>query len=336
MQAVVCEKPFALAVTERTAPHRNAREVLVRIRRVGLCGTDYHIYSGKHPYLSYPRVFGHELSGEILEVDADSPFRAGQQVTINPYLACGACVACRHGKPNCCVSLRVLGVHMDGGMCEVMSLPQGAIIDASGLSLDQAAMVEFLAIGTHAVRRAKVSPDDRVLVVGAGPIGIGVALFARTQGARVTLVDTLPERLHFARTSLEFGSVVRAGDDAADALAQITGGEMFECVLDATGNLPSMCAGLRYVCHGGKYVLVGVVQGDISFPDPEFHKRETTLLGSRNALNEDFAHVIEQISNGSIPTSLLHTHSMDASETPRRIPELIGAIGSVMKAIVTL
>lgn len=336
MQAVVCEKPFALAVTERTAPSRMPREVLVRIQRVGLCGTDYHIYSGKHPYLSYPRVFGHELSGEIVEADASSPFRAGQQVTINPYLACEVCVACRNGKPNCCVSLRVLGVHVDGGMCEFMSLPQEAIIDASGLSLDQAAMVEFLAIGAHALQRANVSPGDRVLIVGAGPIGIGVALFARMAGATVTIMDTLAERLQFARTSLEFGSVVRAGDDAADELAHLTGGEMFECVFDATGNLSSMCAGLRNVGHGGRYVLVGVAQGDISFSDPEFHKRETTLLGSRNALNEDFSRVIASISNGSIPTALLHTHSLSANEAPRRIPELIGNIGSVMKAIVTL
>jgi threonine dehydrogenase-like Zn-dependent dehydrogenase len=175
-----------------------------------------------------------------------------------------------------------------------------------------------------------------VLVVGAGPIGIGVALFARMAGAAVTIVDTLPERLKFARTSLEFGSVVRAGDDAAAELAHITGGEMFECVFDATGNLSSMCAGLRNVGHGGRYVLVGVAQGDISFSDPEFHKRETTLLGSRNALNEDFGRVIAEISNGSIPTALLHTHSLSANEAPRRIPELIGDIGSVMKAIVSL
>jgi 2-desacetyl-2-hydroxyethyl bacteriochlorophyllide A dehydrogenase len=336
MQVVVCEKPFALTVTERTTPSRRSREVLVRIRRVGLCGTDYHIYSGKHPYLSYPRIFGHELSGEIIEADPDAPFRVHQPVTINPYLACEACIACRNGKPNCCVSLRVLGVHMDGGMCEVMSLPERAVIDASGLTLDQAAMVEFLAVGAHAVRRGKLSPQDRVLVVGSGPIGIAVALFARMEGGRVTLVDALPERLQFARTSLDFASVVRAGDATAEELAQLTGGEMFDCVFDATGNRSAMCDGLRYVCHGGKYVLVGVVQGDIAFPDPEFHKRETTLLASRNALNEDFRHVIGRICAGSIPTNLLHTHSIDADETPRRIPELIGNIGSVMKAIVTV
>lgn len=336
MQVVVCEKPFALAVTERTVPPREVGEVLVRIRRVGLCGTDYHIYSGKHPYLSYPRIFGHELAGEVMEVDAGTPFRVGQQVTINPYLACQVCVACRSGKPNCCVSLRVLGVHVDGGMCEVMSLPQRAVIDASGLTLDQAAMVEFLAVGAHAVQRAKLTPRDRVLVVGSGPIGIGVALFARVEGAQVTLVDTLPERLQFARNSLEFDSIVQAGDDTADELAQITGGEMFDCVFDATGNRAAMCAGLRYVCHGGKYVLVGVVQGDISFPDPEFHKRETSLLASRNALNEDFGRVIDRISRGNIPTALLHTHSINACETPWRIPELIDDIGSVVKAIVTL
>jgi 2-desacetyl-2-hydroxyethyl bacteriochlorophyllide A dehydrogenase len=336
MQVVTCEQPFKLAVTQRSAPTRQAGEVLVRIRRVGLCGTDYHIYAGKHPFLSYPRVFGHELSGEILEVESGSPFRVGQQVTINPYLACQVCIACRKGKPNCCVSLRVLGVHVDGGMCEVMSLPPRALIDATGLTLEQAAMIEFLAVGAHAVRRAQLPRNDRVLVVGTGPIGIGVALVARMEGAGVTLMDKLPQRLDFARTSLGFDSIVRVSDDSADELAQITGGEMFDCVFDATGNRASMCAGLRYVCHGGKYVLVSVVQDDISFPDPEFHKRETTLLGSRNALNEDFRFVIEQVSNGRIPTGLLHTHSLNAIDTPLRIPKLIEDIGSVVKAIVTI
>jgi threonine dehydrogenase-like Zn-dependent dehydrogenase len=165
-------------------PARGPGEVLVRISRIGICGTDYHIFEGLHPYLQYPRVMGHELSAEVLEAGPDSAFQPGEPVIIIPYLFCGTCIACRKGKTNCCKTLQCLGVHCDGGMCERISLPEANIFPAGGLSLDEAAMVEFLAIGAHAVRRSRVQGGDRALVVGAGPIGIGTALFARIAGRK--------------------------------------------------------------------------------------------------------------------------------------------------------
>jgi 2-desacetyl-2-hydroxyethyl bacteriochlorophyllide A dehydrogenase len=277
---------------------------------------------------------GHELAGEVLEAGPASRFSPGQLVTINPYLACHDCVACRRGRPNCCVSLQVLGVHVDGGMREVLSVPESAVIDAEGLGAEQAAMVEFLAIGAHAVSRGQARDGDRVLVVGAGPIGVAVSLFARMAGADVTLVDTRSSRLDHARERLSIGSTVLADGQEFERLKELTRGEMFACVFDATGNATAMSGGLRYVAHAGSYVLVSVVKDDIAFPDPEFHKRETTLLASRNALDSDFAHVIARIRDGSIPTSALHTHSIEAADTPRRLPELIASMDSVLKAIV--
>jgi 2-desacetyl-2-hydroxyethyl bacteriochlorophyllide A dehydrogenase len=334
MRAIVCEQPFRLTEVTRPAPARAPGDVLVRIRRVGICGTDVHIFAGLHPYLAYPRIMGHELSGEVAESDPQCAFRPGQRVTINPYLACGSCIACRNGKPNCCVSLKVLGVHMDGGMCEFISVPPGALIDAEGLSLEEAASVEFLAIGAHAVGRAALAPGETVLVVGAGPIGIAAALFARAAGARVTLLEKTPKRIQFARGTLGFDSIVTVGADTAEQLAAQTGGEMFRCVLDATGNIAAMRAGLHYVCHGGRYVLVSVVTDDISFPDPEFHKRETTLLASRNALNSDFARVIAGIRDGSIPARLLHTHSFDVGNIAQSFAQLHHDRDNVVKALV--
>ncbi|MDF3019117.1 MAG: dehydrogenase [Steroidobacteraceae bacterium] len=334
MKAIVCEKPFHLSLTSSQIPARAAGDVLIRIRRVGLCGTDYHIFSGKQPFLTYPRVMGHELAGEVLEAAPDSRLKPGQRVTINPYLPCRTCIACRSGRPNCCVALKVLGVHVDGGMREVLSVPESAVIDAAGLSLEQAAMVEFLAIGAHAVRRGQPGAGDRVLVVGAGPIGIAVSLFARMTGAAVTLMDTRRSRLDLAGVHLAIDSTVHADGTEHERLSELTGGEMFSCVFDASGNAAAMSAGLRYVAHAGSYVLVSVVKDDIAFPDPEFHKRETTLLASRNALDEDFAQVIGRIRDGSIPTRALHTHSIDAADAPRRIPELIAGMDSVIKAIV--
>ena len=318
----------------RPEPVRKAGEVLIRVRRVGLCGTDYHIYAGKHPFLDYPRIIGHELAGEVVAADPQSSFRTGQLVTINPYLACGECRACRLSKPNCCVRLQVLGVHTDGGMCDELSVPESAVIDATGLSPDQAAMVEFLSIGAHAVARGALSDADRVLVVGAGPIGLAVAWFARLQGAAVTLMDVSLERVAYARDRLGFKDAIQVSPSAAAQLSSMTAGEMFDCVFDATGNISAMSNGLAYVAHGGRYVLVGVAKEQLGFSDPEFHKRETTLLASRNALKEDFDRVIRQIASGNIPTQLLHTHSIAAADTPRQLPELIGQRDSVLKAIV--
>lgn len=332
MKTIVCDAPFSLSVIERAVPVRGEGEVLIKVRRVGLCGTDYHIYAGRQPFLEYPRVIGHELAGEVAEAPEGSGLAPGQVVTINPYLPCGECVACRRGKPNCCAKIRVLGVHIDGGMCDYVTVPAEAVVPVGGLTLDQAAMVEFLSIGLHAVKRGAVAPGQRVLVVGAGPIGVGVALFARLAGAKVLLVDTSVARL--ARAGDLAIDVLAVDDGLAEALSARTDGEFYDCVFDATGNITAMCRGLEFVAHGGSYVLVSVVKDELRFPDPEFHKRETSLLASRNATREDFEDVIARIADGSIPTDKLHTHSLDAPDLPVRLPELAGAPDTVLKAIV--
>ena len=305
----------------------------VRIHRVGLCGTDYHIFAGRHPFLSYPRVIGHELAGEVVDAPVGSQLREGQLVAINPYLSCGSCIACRKGRPNACVHVQVLGVHSDGGMCELLSVPERAVIDATGLTPDQAAMLEFLAVGAHAVARGAVAAGDRVLVVGAGPIGVATALFAKLNGAFVTLVDRRHARLEYAQKHLGLDDVLSAGDGLADSLSTRTDGEMFDIVFDATGSIESMGESLAYLATAGVLVFVGVAPGEITFSDPEFHKREATLLASRNALAADFERVVSAMKAGLIPTSSLQTHSFAAEETPQRLPELIGDADNVLKAI---
>jgi 2-desacetyl-2-hydroxyethyl bacteriochlorophyllide A dehydrogenase len=334
MRAIVCQKPFDLRIVDRPAPSPRHGEVLLRVHRVGLCGTDYHIFGGRHPYLSYPRVIGHELAGEVVTAPGGSRFRQGQLVAINPYLSCGDCVGCRNGRPNACVHIQVLGVHTDGGMCELLSVPERAVLDATGLTPDQAAMLEFLAVGAHAVARSAVSRGSRVLVIGAGPIGIATGLFARIEGAVVTLVDRRQARLAYAQEHLGFDHVLTAGDGLVESLAARTDGEMFDVVFEATGSIDSMGQSLDYVATGGVLVFVGVAPGEIRFPDPEFHKREATLLASRNALAEDFERVVSAIEAGLIPTAALQTHSIPAVEVPQRLPELIGDADHVLKAIV--
>lgn len=335
MDVVVCTEPGELKLDARPKPVPAEDEVLVRIRRIGVCGTDMHIFTGNQPYLSYPRVMGHELAGEVEQAPPGSGLAPGDPVYIVPYLACGTCIACRKGKPNCCTDIRVLGVHRDGGLAEYLCVPQAYVKKADGISLEEAAMVEFLAIGAHAVRRAAVEAGQRVLVVGAGPIGIGVALFSKLRGAAVTALDGRADRLAFCAERIGVDSTVVLGEANRDELARLTDGEFFDVVFDATGNPKAMEAGFAYVAHGGTYVLVSIVAAEIRFSDPEFHKREMTLMGSRNATAEDFATVVAAMRAGLVPTQALHTHSAPLAELPRVFPEWLESSQGVIKAIVS-
>jgi 2-desacetyl-2-hydroxyethyl bacteriochlorophyllide A dehydrogenase len=336
MKIVVCERPGVLTVGKRDSPARAAGEVLVRIRRVGMCGTDYHIFRGTQPYLTYPRVMGHELAGEVAEADSESGFRPGQTVCIMPYLSCGRCRACLGGKTNCCCELQVLGVHRDGGLAEFLSVPNAFVIDARGLSLDQAAMVEFLSIGHHAVSRGDPRSGEQVLVAGAGPIGMAVTLFAARRGAQVTVMDAHAPRAEFCVRELGATRTLAVDDAAGARIAQLTDGDGFDTVFDATGNPAAMEAGFSYVAHGGTYVLVSVVSSDISFSDPEFHKRETSLLASRNATIEDFRAVVDTIRKGYVPTDKLHTHRTALEELPDVVEAWTERSTGVIKGIVEL
>ena len=335
MRALLCASPGELQVVERPNPAVKAGEARVRLRRAGVCGTDLHIFEGTQPYFDYPRVIGHELAGEIDEVGGSSRLRPGQRVAIIPYLCCGTCVACRRGKTNCCQRLGVLGVHLDGGMADYVCVPESNIVAADAVTLDQAAMAEFLAIGAHAVGRGAVARESRVLVVGAGPIGIACMIFAKLRGAAVTALDAREDRLDFcARTIAD--QCVRAGGDVKSELSRLTGGDFFDCVFDATGNVDAMNAGFDYVAHGGAYVLVSIVRGAVSFSDPEFHKRETTLLGSRNATRRDFDEVFAALGAGLIPTAALNTHRAALSEAPQAFPVWIKPETGVIKAIIEI
>ncbi len=334
MLTVTCESPGHLVALDRPRPTRLPGEVLLRVKRVGVCGTDLHIFTGNQPYLDYPRVMGHELSGVVEEADAGSGLSPGEAVYVMPYLSCGDCIACRQGKTNCCTRIQVLGVHRDGAFTEFISVPSRFVGKADGITLDQAAMLEFLAIGAHAVRRGEVQADQRVLVVGAGPIGLGVMLFARLRGAVVTAIDGRADRLAFARDHIGAVNTVALGAGDEDELSRLSGGEFYDIVFDATGNRQAMERGFRFIAHGGRYVLVSIVQGELSFSDPEFHKREATLLGSRNATTEDFETVMQAMREGLVPDDALATHRLALQDVPARFSGLLEPSAGVIKAIV--
>jgi 2-desacetyl-2-hydroxyethyl bacteriochlorophyllide A dehydrogenase len=334
MQAVVCRQPGEMAIEERPEPARGAAEVLVGVRRIGICGTDFHIYEGKHPYLQYPRIVGHEFSGVVLEVPEGSTLEVGQTVVVNPYVACGSCIACRNGKPNCCMKIGVLGVHRDGGMCERISIPERNVYPAGRLTVDQGASCEFLAIGAHAVARSEIKEGMRALVIGAGPIGLGVALFAQLAGGDITIMDRDAERLTFAvENGIAVGSIA-ADDRVVETIAAATHGEGYDVVFDATGNKASMEGAFRHVAHGGTLVLVSIVTETITFSDPEFHKREMTLKGSRNATRADFERVITAIESGRVPLEKLITHRTSLQGAITDLPRWASEKRGLVKALV--
>ena len=334
MEALVCVEPQKLRLESRPSLKVGPSQVLVRPRRIGICGTDYHIFEGKHPYLEYPRVMGHELAVEVISAPAGSDLNAGETFALNPYVSCGHCIACRRGKRNCCVQISVIGVHQDGGMATELVVPEENLIPADGLTLDQMATIEFLAIGAHAVRRAAVAAQDRVLVVGAGPIGLGVALFASLSGATVAVFDGQEERAQIASSIT--GAAPLSPEYLDTSMHNFTSGESFDVVFDATGSSRAMERGFDYVAHGGRYVLVSVVKDAISFMDPDFHKKEMTLYGSRNATTEDFAHVVAAIRGGNVPVDRLITHRTSLHNALTDIPRWAADRSSLIKALVEI
>lgn len=325
MKALICPEPGKLELALVPRPKDFPGGIRVRIGHIGICGTDYHIYGGQQPFLSYPRVMGHELSGRAVDSSPDGRIAAGDLVVINPYLSCDKCHACTSGKPNCCENIAVLGVHIDGGMCEEIVVPAGNLYPADGLSETAAAMVEFLAIGAHGVRRSRLEKGAEVLIVGAGPIGIGAAIFATLEGGNVTLRDSSAARLALAKTVLPDSKIEEVGHEAPRA---------YDTVFDATGNIHAMNLGIYWLAHGGTYVLLSVVKDDLCFADPEFHKREATLVGSRNALAADFEHVVAHIRSGNVPIDALATHETSFEDARTNLPLWSKDRETLIKAVI--
>lgn len=333
MKKIVCTKPGVLTYEHAEKPQPEAGRAVIRIRRVGICGTDLHAFEGSQPYFDYPRVLGHELSGELIDIGGNNAFSPGEAVTFIPYYSCGHCVACRKARTNCCVSLQVCGVHTDGGMAEFFSVPSSLLLKGAGLSFDQLALVEPLAVGAHSVRRAGVASGETVLVVGAGPIGLGVAAFARLAGARVLVLDLNKHRLSF----VEGAETLHPNEgDVSAQLHDLSNGQMPDVVMDATGSLAAINGAFRYMAHGGRYVLVGLQKGDITFSHPEFHKREGTLLSSRNATREDFEFVIASIQNRAFDPLRFITHRVEFDRAVGEFESWLNRANGVVKAMIEL
>ena len=335
MKYIVCEKPGELILKVKNEPKKVRGEAIVKIKKVGICGTDLHAYAGNQAFFEYPRILGHELASEVLEIEENEKgIRPGDNVVIMPYVNCNSCIACRNGKTNCCTKMRVLGVHTDGGMQEKISVPISLLIRTPDLNDNAMAIVEPLAIGAHAIRRAQLQSGETIVVVGCGPIGIGIMKLAQIAGAKVIALDVNPGRLQYAKEKIGVDHIVVGGEGSADKVRQITNNDLATVVFDASGHKGALEFGHNYMSHGGRYVLVGLSKGEIVFPHPAIHAKETTLMCSRNATLEDFKHVISVLGDGNFPIDSFITHTVDFDAMIANFDDWLDPANGVIKAMV--
>jgi alcohol dehydrogenase len=334
--ALSAPREFRL-VDQPEPPPPGPGEALVRVHAVGICGTDLAAYQGKMPFVKYPRILGHELGVEVLAVgNGVTSVKAGDRCSVEPYLNDPESFASRQGRPNCCERLQVLGVHCDGGMRPRIVVPARKLHPAMKLEYEQLALVETLAIGRHAVQRGQVTKGDVCLVIGAGPIGLAVLEFVRLSGAGVLVLDKNRQRLEFAQRMFPGARTLEPSDRTEDELRKLAGGNLPDVVLDATGSPTSMSAAIDYVAHGGRLVYVGITGEEIHFVHSDFHRREGTLLCTRNALPEDFPAIIGLIEAGQIDTRPWITHRTTLDKLPAEFPRLLDLASGVVKAVVAV
>lgn len=312
-------------------------QALVRTHRMGICGTDYSGYLGKMPFFRYPRIPGHELGIEVLEVgEGVSNVKTGDRCSVEPYMNCGECYACRKGKPNCCETLNVIGVMIDGGLCERFLIRADKLHASEHLSFEQLALVETLAIGCHATDRGAPQKGDHILIIGAGPIGLATLEFTRLSGATITVMDMVQSRLDFCHETYGVDHTVLFSGDGSelDKMQKLTGGDMYSVVTDATGNNRSMSNALNYVAHTGELVYVGITTAEVSFEHPKLHRPEMTIKGSRNALPTDFGRIISLIEDGTIDTNPWITHRVGFDSVIENFETYTRPETGVIKAII--
>jgi len=338
LKTITLQKPgrFVLAQTDPPDVVHDG-QALVRVHRVGICGTDLHAFRGRQPFVQYPRILGHELAVEVLQAAAnDRGIQSADRCAVEPYLNCGRCIACVRGRPNCCVHLQLLGVHVDGGMREMIVVPIHKLHRSAGLTMDQLALVETLGIGAHAVARGQPQAGEWTLVLGAGPIGLGVILFAQLQGANVIVSDIREDRLAFCRQHLSVQWCVDARGDVFEQLHALVGDQLPTIVFDATGNRQSMIRCFDYVAHSGRLVLVGLVQGDISFNDKDLHRRELAVLATRNSTSNDFVRILRLMEEGRIDITPWVTDRVPMDAMIEHFPRWLDPGSGVIKAMVEL
>lgn len=328
-------RKFTLEQPGRFAPGDTARpaapgpdEALLRVLTVGICGSDLHAFEGTQPFFDYPRIIGHELAVEVLATgDQVTGLKRGDLCAVNPYLSCGQCAACLKGRTNCCVKLAVFGVHMDGGMRDEIVLPAKQLHLCTRLTARYVPLVETLAVGCHAVGRAKIEPGERAIVIGAGPIGLSVLEFLRLEGAQCGVVEKIPERLRFAAD--RFG-LSRGYPSQAEARQEDPSTVVFDC----TGDRESMENAIQLLQPGGRMIFVGIVNAKVALSDPDLHRREATIHASRNSTDPEQRRVLEWMESGQVDVSGWPAEFSSPGRMNERFPLWVRKEAGIVKAVI--
>lgn len=341
MKAIILEQPGAFYSITKDHPNPpGTGQVLLKIKRLGVCGTDLHAYKGRQPFFTYPRILGHEIAAEVVALgEGVTHLTIGDVCAVMPYRNTSLDQAVRRGKTHCGDHVQVLGVHEDGAMQEYMLYEADHVFPANALSLDQIAMIEPLAIGSHAIERGQVGSDDIVLVVGVGPIGIAAVLMGQFKAARIVALDVNQDRLDFVARKCPGVATVgpssrKVSEGVVEELQTLLNGDLPTVVIDATGNKQSMEKCFEYVAPGGTVVYVGLFIGDISFHDPYFQKKELTLKTSRNAYPEDFSKIIRLLEAGLLNIDGYITHRLSFNTLTDTFTSLYDPQQQVIKAVI--
>jgi 2-desacetyl-2-hydroxyethyl bacteriochlorophyllide A dehydrogenase len=329
MDTVTLEEPGRFTHSGTPLPDApGPDQVLVRVLMVGVCGTDLHAFEGTQPFFTYPRILGHELAVEVIQTgDGVNNLKSGDRCAVNPYITCGVCAACSRGRTNCCAKMCVIGVHTDGGMRERILLPASQLYRCDKLPSVLIPLVETLGVGIHAVGRSAAMAGERAIVVGAGPIGLSVIEFLRLADAEIGVVEKMPERLEFAAShyglSRYYPSQAEARQEEASML-----------VFDCTGDRSSMEQSIQLLQQGGKLVFVGLVNDHVSLFDPDLHRREATILASRNSTPVEHHRVLDLMESGKIDVTAWPTECAPRSVMHERFPAWLHREAGIVKAVI--
>lgn len=337
MKYIICDKPGQINLKTKNIPRLKKYYVLVEIRRVGICGTDLHAFKGDQPYFNYPRILGHELAGVVLKKnESKSSLKIGEKVVVIPYIECGDCDACKIKLFNCCEKINVIGVHSDGGLQEKIAVPAKNLISVNSLSFDEIALIEPLSIGYHALKRAKIKSADKILVIGCGPIGIGIISLALSFGCEVIATDYNLKRLEYVKNNFSKVKIIETNKNLKNDIQLTNKGSLVDKVFDATGNKIAIESSQYYVRHGGKLILVGIYKNNICFSHPDIHKKEIQIICSRNATKNDFKSIIKFLKKREFPSKSFITKKVSFDNLPSDFKSFYSKEKLLIKAMVEL
>jgi threonine dehydrogenase-like Zn-dependent dehydrogenase len=297
VKTIIINKPGEVEIIEQAMPVRKQGEALLKILYGGICGSDLGTYRGTFAYASYPRIPGHEFSAEIIEIgDNDRNLKPGMIVTCNPYFNCGHCYSCQRGLVNCCTSNETMGAQRDGAFSEYITMPIERIYDGKGLSAKTLALIEPFCISYHGISRANIQPNDKVLVIGAGTIGVLAAVAAKAKGAKVYISDVAENKMNYAIETfgLDGGILNDSPENFIKRVEEITNGNYFDVTIEAVGLPSTFQACIDAAAFGARMVQIGVGKRTHEFDFTLLQKKELNVYGSRNALKKDFLELIQE------------------------------------------